>query len=603
MTRLELLAPARNADIGIAAVDCGADAVYIGAPEFGARKDAGNSVEDIARLCEYAHKFGVRIFVTFNVEIRSGEWDAVHDLMLRCRDAGADAFIIREPRLMQWDDVGVEMHASTQCAIRTPERARELEALGMRRIVLERQLSLDEIKSVRDAVGCELECFVHGALCVGYSGECRLSEYLDGRSADRGECVQACRSLYDLVDSGGTVLVRSKALLSLRDLNLLDRVSDLADAGVCSFKIEGRLKNESYVRNVVSAYSVALDALVASRPGEYCRASFGSVSAGFEPDLAKTFNRGYTSLLLDGKRGKWSSMDAPKSMGEAVGRIKSVRSAGKGCLELLLKPFSPELRLRSGDGFAFVKGSSIVGFRGDVCEGLSIRCKSISGLKEGVLLYRNSSAEFEKTLSSAVSRRELRVDVDVEISGRFKIVLKAFCEDGRQFESVFNADVEAAENADRASVMLRDQLSKRAGIYNFKVRSLDCSGALPLLSASTINGMRRLLSEDLDTVPTVGARAVAGADSVGSDLAGNLVRGASGCDPSSDPGTAAREKEPEVLLRSKYCVRYELGMCPKFQGAAPSGPLFLVNNGRRLSLRFDCAACEMTVAMDTITMN
>ena len=314
MTFLELLAPARNADIGIAAIDCGADAVYIGGPAFGARKDAGNTVEEIARLCNYAHKYGARVFVTVNIIISDDELEEVHSQMLAEQEAGVDAFIIRDMRICSWPDITVPLHASTQCAIRTPEDAKRYESAGCSRIVLEREMSLERIREIRRAVETELEFFVHGALCVGYSGECRLSEYLNGRSADRGECVQACRSMYDLVDESGRILVRNKALLSLKDYNLHDRLEELAHAGVCSFKIEGRLKSMSYVRNITRYYSEALDKLVAREPEKYARASFGSVYGGVDPDPWKTFNRGYTELFLDGKRGKWSSMDAPKSM-------------------------------------------------------------------------------------------------------------------------------------------------------------------------------------------------------------------------------------------------------------------------------------------------
>ncbi|MBO4611497.1 MAG: U32 family peptidase, partial [Bacteroidales bacterium] len=258
---LELLSPARNLEIGIAAIDSGADAVYIGGPFFGARKDACNSVEDIAALCSYAHKFGARVFVTFNISVSEDELPEMHGMMLACQDAGADAFIVRDERIFGWKDITVPLHASTQCAIRTVEDALRYEALGAGRLVLERELSLDDVRAIRAAVKCELEFFVHGALCVCYSGDCRLSEYLDGRSADRGECIQACRSMYDLVDASGRTLVRDKALLSLKDFNLIARLGELVDAGVCSFKIEGRLKSAAYVRNVTRAYSQALDAL------------------------------------------------------------------------------------------------------------------------------------------------------------------------------------------------------------------------------------------------------------------------------------------------------------------------------------------------------
>ena len=250
---LELLAPARNLAIGIAAIDCGADAVYIAGPAFGARHNAGNSVEDIRALCDYAHRFGVRIYVTFNTLIWEEELDEAARLLRELAEAGTDAFIVQDPAVGRLAPEGTLLHGSTQCAIRTPEEARRAESLGYGRLVLERQLSLEEVRQIRSAVSAELEFFVHGALCVCYSGQCYLSAYLTGRSANRGECAQACRSLYDLEDASGKVLERGKALLSLKDYRLLERLEDLAGAGVQSFKIEGRLKSLSYVRNVVRA--------------------------------------------------------------------------------------------------------------------------------------------------------------------------------------------------------------------------------------------------------------------------------------------------------------------------------------------------------------
>ena len=329
MKEIELLAPARNADIGIAAIDCGADAVYIGGSEFGARKDAGNSLEDLERLCLHAHKFGARVFLTVNTIIYDNELERVHSLMLDAQRAGVDGFIVQDPALTLWEDITVPLHASTQCAIRDAATAKFYESLGFARLVVERETSLEQLRSIRDAVDCELEYFVHGALCVSYSGNCYLSENIAGRSANRGACIQACRSRYDLVDEDGKVLVKDKALLSLKDYRLKDRLKELAEAGVCSFKIEGRLKNASYVKNVVREYSLALDAIVSAHPQEFRRASFGRVSGGFTPADDRTFNRGYTELFIDGKRGRWSSMDAPKSMGEFIGTVKAVRRADR----------------------------------------------------------------------------------------------------------------------------------------------------------------------------------------------------------------------------------------------------------------------------------
>ena len=577
MLPLELLAPAKDKTVGIAAIDCGADAVYIAGPDFGNRKAAGNSFEDIRELCEYAHRFGVRIYLTVNTVVYDDEWETVHSRMLQAQDAGVDAFIIREERLAGFADIHVPVHASTQCAIRTPERARHFESLGCTRIILERGLSLKEIAAIREAVSCELECFVHGALCVCYSGECRLSAYLDGRSADRGECIQACRSLYDLVDADGRVLVRDKALLSMRDLKLLDRLEELAAAGICSFKIEGRLKNASYVKNVVREYSIALDNLVSRHPELYCRSSFGRVSGGFTPDSDKTFNRGYTQWWLDGKRGKWSGMDAPKSMGEYVGTVASVRPApGHSGLCISL---DTHLTLNNGDGFAFARDGRIYGFRGDRCEGATIFCKHVDGLRKGVRLFRNINAAFEREIEARSPRREIFASVDVRVYGKFVVELSATTEDGRSVLSPFHTDVEKAENRERSESMIREQLGKRSGEYNFSVRSLSVEtpgGSLPLLSAATLNAMRRCLAEDL-------AAAAPFCHSERSEESRPTCH------------SEHSEESPSPLMRTRYCIKYELGLCPKWQGAKPTGPLYLLNNGRRLALGFDCSRCEMTV--------
>lgn len=579
MQYLELLAPARNKDIGIAAIDCGADAVYIAGPDFGARKAAGNGFGDIRELCEYAHRFGARIFVTYNIEVRDDELEELHSQMLQAQEAGADAFIIRDPRICGWEDISIPLHASTQCAIRTADRAVRYESLGCARLILERELSLSQIREIRSRVDCELEFFVHGALCVCYSGECRLSEHIDGRSADRGECIQACRSLYDLCDSEGRTLVRNKALLSLKDYNLKHRLEELADCGISSFKIEGRLKNESYVKNVVRDYSLALDALVDKYPERYARASFGKVRGGFSPDTDKTFNRSYTELYIDGKRGQWSSMDAPKSMGEAIGKVKKVTKGQGRTNIILLDAFDRNLVLRNGDGFAFSTKDGVTGFRADVCEGHRIICKEAAGLRAGLTLYRNINTSFEKTLETQVCRREIDVELQLSISGSYCLEIKALTEDGRSFISSYNMDVDKAENRERAEAMLREQLSKRSGHYNFRLSSLEVKGSsLPLLSASTINSMRRLLAEDLDCYP---CRSI------------ELSRAEK--KPEPDSIEAPHRERPDELMRSRYCVRYELGLCPKHHGAADAKPLYLLNNGRRFTLIFDCKSCEMVL--------
>ena len=570
MRTLELLAPARTADIGIAAIDCGADAVYIAGPAFGARVAAGNPVEDIARLCEYAHRYGVRIYATVNTLLKEEEKPQAQQLVKQLEQAGVDALIVQDPAVLEMSDTLI-MHASTQCALRTPDKARGLESLGFGRLVLERELSLEQIKAIRGAVNTELEFFVHGALCVCYSGQCYLSEYLTGRSANRGECAQPCRSLYNLEDASGKTLVKNKALLSLKDYNLLHRLEELAEAGIDSFKIEGRLKGESYVRNVVKAYSEALDVLVARYPEKYRRSSFGHVRGGFAPDLKKTYNRGYTELFLDGKRGQWASMDAPKSMGEYVGKVARIKADG-----LVLEPAAPGLVLSNGDGFAFVNTQGgITGFRADVCEGLSIRCKKPEGLREGLPLYRNISAAFERQIEAAKPVREIDVKLSVKLQGGV-ITACAVTEDGRETCQKLEGSADAARDPERMVQTLREQLSKRSGRYAFSVEDFQADGPVPFFPTSALNGLRRVLAEQLDWLPV---------------KTFPLYRGVK----SPDGNFRLEYASHGELMRTKYCVRHELGLCPKQGKAKKAEPLFLRNGKERLQLSFDCAVCEMTV--------
>lgn len=688
MKFLELLAPARNADIGIAAIDCGADAVYIAGPAFGARQAAGNSMEDIRRLTEYAHRFGARIFLTLNTILFDNELAEAERLLAEAKAAGVDAIIAQD--LAVWKLTDLPVHASTQCAIRTPEKARLYEGIGASRLVLEREMSLDQIRAIRSSVNCELEFFVHGALCVCYSGQCYMSERIAGRSANRGECIQACRSLYDLVDEDGNVLVRNKALLSLKDYNLKDRLKDLAEAGICSFKIEGRLKNISYVRNVVRAYSLALDELVAANPEKLRRVSFGRSEGGFTPDLAKTFNRGYTQLFLDGKRsGNWSSMDAPKSIGEEVGTVVSIApmrqnySNGKRLSEenitITLRMKNPGDRLQNGDGFSFLsKGrGEIVGFRGDVCQGNRITCRNVTGLYPGAKLYRNLSNAFEKELESNLPVRTIPVSVDISVivvpvtstsSGTeedrspslpkrlseptYSLKINAVSQDGRSVKLEREAGHNAAENPERMRGMFATQISKATGIYSFTLRSLEVEtpdGSLPFLPASALNAIRRDLAATLEEMP---CRAIPLPVNQASSRTGNAeypvlepdvlsqvqdiqettsngphlsykanianhiarkIYMSLGASRTDDAFEISHRPDAE-LMRTKYCIRYELGLCPVHQAGRQHGRanhasgmvnppipssrktnLYLTNNGKRYHLAFDCANCEMVV--------
>ncbi len=623
MKQLELLAPARDIQVGIAAIDCGADAVYIAGPQFGARQAAGNSIEDIRQLCTYAHRFGARIFVALNTILYDEELEAAYRQMVEVQDAGADALIIQDMAVLEMarngigdlrEKIRIPLHASTQCAIRTPEQAAFLESLGFSRLILERELSLEQIRAIRNAVTCELEFFVHGALCVCYSGQCYLSEKIAGRSSNRGACIQACRSRYDLTDASGKVLVKDKALLSLKDYNLRDRLEELAEAGISSFKIEGRLKNASYVKNVVKDYSMALDNLAGKYPELYERGSFGKVRGGFTPDTAKTFNRGYTQLFLDGRRGKWAAMDAAKSMGEEIGRISGI-SRDRSVLTVSLS--RRDIVLNNGDGFSFVsRNGDVCGFRGDVCDGNSIKSRPVEGIYPGATLYRNINAAFEKELDRNACTRMLDVTVSLDFDHNddgWSVRASASSEDGRKVSASYNAGCQDANNLERMQEMISSQISKNTGIYSFRTAQTWSQTALPFMSASFLNSIRRDLSEKLDAIPcnrkdlllreiiitdksriSSPQKKTSYKNNISNRLAEKVYLS---CGAESVlPAYELSHTEGAELMRTRYCVRYELGLCPKHHGCREGGPLYLLNNGQRFVLRFDCRNCEMTLS-------
>ena len=623
MRQFELLAPARDIQGGIAAIDCGADAVYIAGPQFGARQAAGNSIEDIRQLCLYAHKFGARIFVALNTILYDDELEAAYRQMLEVQAAGADALIIQDLAAVEMarsgiadiqEDIRIPLHASTQCAIRTPEQAVFLESLGFSRLILERELSLEQIRAIREAVTCELEFFVHGALCVCYSGQCYLSEKISGRSANRGACIQACRSRYDLTDAWGKVLVKDKALLSLKDYNLRNRIEELAQAGITSFKIEGRLKNISYVKNVVRDYSIALDTLIRQHSELYERGSFGTVTGGFNPDTAKTFNRGYTELFLDGKRGKWAAMDAAKSMGEEIGKVTGV-NRDKSVITIL--PTRKGIALSNGDGFSFVsRKGDVCGFRGDVCEGHTIRCKSIPEIFTGAIIYRNISAAFEKELERNACTRMISVSVSLAFSqgeDGWNVHVSAESEDGRCISRTYEAGEQVANNRERMVEMVKGQIGKNTGMYSFLLDSLSGSDVLPFMSASFLNSIRRDLAQELDSMPcgkkdlllrnirkvdkgicNIPQKKTSYKNNISNRLSETVYLSCGA--ESAEPAYELSHTGEAELMRTKYCVRYELGMCPKHHGCRNGGPLYLLNNGQRFVLHFDCRNCEMTLS-------
>ncbi|MBO4525078.1 MAG: DUF3656 domain-containing protein [Bacteroidales bacterium] len=711
---LELLAPARNAEIGIAAIDCGADAVYIAGPAFGARAAAGNPVDEIARLCRHAHLYGAKIHATVNTLLQGGELQEALDLMWALYEAGVDVFIIQDLQLLEHPLPPVELHASTQTAIRTPERARDLAALGFSRLVLERQLSLDEIRAIRAAVpaSCELEFFIHGALCVGYSGECYLSQYLTGRSANRGVCAQACRSRYDLVDADGRVLVRDRSLLSPKDLRFDARLADLVAAGITSFKIEGRLKNASYVKNVVRHYRNVIDQFIASSaasvmpgtdrasdeagtssarqnlfdavegawhqknlplhqaipqpasdapvmPGAasvmpgltghlYRRASAGRVEGGFTPDPDRTFGRGWTEAFLDGRRASLQSVDAAKALGEYIGEIVAVHG----------RTFEVETdkSLANGDGLSFVPAggaASVVGGRAELAQGRTVTLREPIPLLPGTRVYRNFDVRFERELEKNMPKRVLDVAVEwrsgdarprseprvtsesgltdgiepgvIPESGLSMTIVTATSQ-GVTVEKRFIDEAPLAEKPEAALDSLRRQLSKNSGPFAF---SLDVIEANPVrfYSAAFLNSIRRdlavALQERLESrrpSPSLPSPLSPGPDSPRPVLHTPI------------PGAAAHNVStldiPAELLRTRYCIRRELGLCKRFpvkpgmtlgivtpgmtqqsvtpgmtdtrhprpdRGSGPAQELYLVNQKNRLRLVFDCARCEMAI--------
>jgi putative protease len=320
---LELLAPAKNLECGIAAIDHGADAVYIGASRFGARAAVGNSIEDIQELCEYAHPFGAKVYVTVNTILYDDELDDTRKLLSGLKKAGVDAILVQDMAIREMND-GLTLHASTQTDNRTPQKVKWLRDIGFSRVVLARELSVDEIAEIhRQVPDVELEVFVHGALCVSYSGICYASQYCFGRSANRGECAQFCRMKFSLQDADGREMERDRYLLSLKDMNQSDSLEELIAAGATSFKIEGRLKDISYVKNVTASYSLRLNEIIRKNPNKYCRSSKGICTYTFTPDLRKTFNRGYTHYFLHGRQPDIASFDTPKAMGEYVGVVRN----------------------------------------------------------------------------------------------------------------------------------------------------------------------------------------------------------------------------------------------------------------------------------------
>ena len=590
MTQLELLAPAKNLECGIAAIDHGADAVYIGASRFGARAAVGNSVEDIRRLCDYARPFGVKVYVTVNTIIYDNELEATRQLLSELAEAGVDAILVQDMAVAQLTTM--TLHASTQTDNRTADKVRWLRDLGFTRAVLARELSIDEIAEIhREVPDIELEVFVHGALCVSYSGICYASQHCFGRSANRGECAQFCRMKFSLVDAEGREVERDRYLLSLKDMNQSDHLEELIQAGATSFKIEGRLKDVSYVKNVTAAYSQRLNEIIRRHPDKYCRSSRGICQYTFTPDLRKTFNRGYTNYFLHGRQPDIASFDTPKAVGEFVGMVKELRGDSFNVAGVA--------SFANGDGLCFVNAErQLEGFRANRVVGNRIYpYRMPRSLKPGVRLYRNNDQEMERLLAKPSAERKVPVRLSLRaVEGGFEL-------SSGSSVVVMAAEHQLAQKSPRKNIIR--QLSK-LGDTIFTCEAVDLPDDFNyFIPNSVLSEMRRQLVERLmvETSPrsvlplrkkihqSRPKESLSYLDNISNHLSRDFY--------GAKDLTAYELKGGDgPIMQCRHCIRYALGYCVKHGGKRPlwREPLSLVlGDGRRFRLEFDCANCQMNV--------
>jgi len=607
--RLELLSPAKNLECGIEAIKHGADAVYIGAGRFGARQAAGNSVEDIARLAEFAHFYGAKVYVTVNTILKDSELADAEKLIWQLYEVGADALLVQDMAVLKMKLPPIALHASTQCDVRSASKVRFLADCGFTRVVLARELSLKEITAIHDECpDVELECFVHGALCVSYSGQCYASQYCFNRSANRGECAQFCRLKFDLVDSVENVIVKGRHLLSLRDMNRMDYLEELADAGVCSFKIEGRLKEISYVKNVTAAYSQALGKII-DRRKDYRRLSSGHTELSFIPDVSKSFNRGFTDYFLHGRTSDIYSFHTPKSMGEYIGKLKEV---GRGWLTV-----SGFKAFHNGDGLCYIDSDGeLKGYRVNKVEGGRIYPFLEGGqmpmITTGTDVYRNYDQDFEKMLGKESSVRKISVSLRLEETDKgYRVIMTD--EDGYEASHSVEWQKENARTPQEGNI--RTQLSKLGGT-RFEADEIEvnlCEDRF--IPSSLLSEIRRAVAEKLEKVrsdshmrPAQGNPTVSVPRYPDSSLSylGNVMNS---CARSfyNDHGVvnvddAFEKSQPDsaVIMFCRHCIKYALGFCVKRHtgNMRPDirEPLYLrSSDGKRFMLHFDCAHCQMEV--------
>lgn len=612
MRKIELLAPARNAEIGKEAIRHGADAVYIGGPGYGARSVASNSIEDIASLCEFAHIFGAKVYVTLNTILYDNELYEVERLVRQLYEVGVDALITQDIALLNLDLPSIPLHASTQMDNCTPEQAQMLEKAGYSQIVLARELSIPQIESIHAATTLPLEAFVHGALCVSYSGRCYASEYCFSRSANRGCCAQFCRLAFDLVDANGCAIVEDQHLLSLRDMNRSQHLEEMMDAGVSSFKIEGRLKDIAYVKNVTAYYRQAIDAVIIRRNKDYQRSSFGTTKISFTPQLEKSFNRGYTDYFLHGRSKMMWNFYTPKSMGECVGTVS--RTSRKSFT------LRGDVAIYNGDGLVFINPSGkLEGLRANRVEGSEIFPFKMPVIKVGTTVYRNEDRIWETELEKPTANRTLPIHITLkEADGGYELLATLpLSEDA-------NANVCAhiyyATEIQTAAKPQNDYIIKnlsKVGGTAFSVAGVDiCTLEPRFIPASMVSEMRRQLLDEMTRVLLTRHHELRDTRRVSTDFS---LQGRDFSYTANVANTIARNYLKEhgagviapafelqqpvasstvVLMTCRHCLRYAFGQCPRETGRRPTWkePLRLrLADGRKFPLRFDCVRCEMQV--------
>ena len=631
LRKIELLAPAKNLECGIAAIDHGADAVYIGAAQFGARQTAGNSTDDIAELTRYAHQFGAVVYVTVNTIVYEKELAALEHLLKQLVEMGVDAILVQDMAVLEiYKKLKAEyvargyrmpaLHASTQTDNRSADKVKWLKENGFERVVLARELSLEEITDIHKAhPDVELEAFVHGAWCVSYSGACYASQYFFTRSANRGECAQFCRMAFDLKDSDGETLIEDSYLLSLKDMCQLDCLGDLLEAGVCSLKIEGRLKDANYVKNVVATYSEALNAYIAKHTGKYCRSSYGRCTYTFTPALEKTFNRGFTHYFFNGRQKDISSFNTPKAMGEYVGYVKEIR---RGSFNV-----AGTAMFANGDGLCFFnRQKKLEGFRVNRVENNRLYPLTMpKNLEPGMALYRNNDIEFERAMQGKTATRKLQVRFVVDVVNG-KLTFTATDECGRSANVVLKETPEKAQKSQHDNIV--KQLEKLGNtVWTANEISINNSADEFFIPSSRLAAVRRELLEALEDTPvsnhtdkqavgetatnsinanntvyadTINIANVANTTAQNYYAAHGVKNAPTAFELNSDykAGSTTATSAVPPLMTCRYCLRYALGYCVKNGGKRPTWhePLHLeAKNGIRVRLAFNCAKCQMEV--------